>query len=216
MTREAQADREALAAKWYDAVVGDFVIADDVRGLIFDCDGTLVDTMPVHYAIWREVLAERGVVFTEQRFYELAGVPSVGVAETVAREQNVAVDARAIAADKDRRYLACEDHGAPIERVVRVARAERGRRKLAVASGNVTEIVIRTLRGAHIDDLFEVVVGADQVARGKPAPDVFLYAAERIGVPPSACLVYEDGDLGIEAAHAAGMRVVDIRSMRLV
>lgn len=190
-----------------------WTIPDDVEGLIFDCDGTLVDTMPAHYLVWREVLAEHGIAFGEKLFYELAGVPTVGVVEAAARVQGVTVDARAVGLEKDRRYLEREDKGAPIAPVVAVARAERGRRKLAVASGNVTEIVLRTLRGAQIEDLFEVVVGADQVARGKPAPDVFLRAAERIGVPPRACLVYEDGDLGIEAARAAGMRWVDIRPL---
>ncbi len=189
------------------------MIPEDVEGLIFDCDGTLVDTMPAHFVVWREVLAEHGIDFSEKRFYELAGVPSVGVVEAAARDQGVSVDARAVGAMKDARYLAREDKGAAIAPVVAIARAERGRRRLAVASGNVTEIVMRTLRGAHIEDLFEVVVGADQVARGKPAPDVFLRAAERIGVPPHACLVYEDGDLGIEAARAAGMRWVDVRPL---
>ncbi|MFO0681724.1 MAG: HAD-IA family hydrolase [Sandaracinus sp.] len=190
-----------------------WTIPDDVEGLIFDCDGTLVDTMPAHFVVWREVLAEHGIDFPEKLFYELAGVPSVGVVAAAARAQGVEVDARVVGALKDARYLSREDKGAAIAPVVAIARAERGRRKLAVASGNVTEIVMRTLRGARIDDLFEVVVGADQVARGKPSPDVFLRAAERIGVPPPACLVYEDGDLGIEAARAAGMRWVDVRPL---
>lgn len=187
------------------------MIPPDIRGLIFDCDGTLVDTMPVHFEVWREVLAEHGVAISEERFYQLAGVPSVGVAETLAAEQGRSVDARAIAEEKDRRYLVLDEHGRPLEPIVEIARREKGRLRLAVASGNVTSIVDRTLAGAGIAELFEVVIGADQVKRGKPSPDMFLLAAERIGVPPSECLVYEDADLGIAAAHAAGMRAVDVR-----
>lgn len=179
--------------------------------LIFDCDGTLVDTMPGHFVIWRDTLAPLGIPLDETRFYALAGVSSVGTVEILAREHGVTVDAASVAREKDRRYLAREATDRPIDVVVRIAREARGKKKLAVASGNVTSIVQRTLRGAGIDDLFEVVVGADQVAHGKPAPDLFLRAASLVGVAPARCVVLEDADLGIQAAHAAGMTAIDVR-----
>ncbi|MGZ3450293.1 MAG: HAD family hydrolase [Polyangiales bacterium] len=189
------------------------MIPSDVEGLIFDCDGTLVDTMPAHFRAWCETLAPYGLVLSEDRFYALAGVPTVRIVELLAAEQHVSVDAIALGREKDQHYLALGDHGGPIEPVVAIARREKGRRKLAVASGNFTELVWITLRSAGIADLFEVVVGADQVKHGKPAPDMFLLAAEKIGVAPSDCQVYEDADLGLQAAHAAGMRAVDIRPL---
>ncbi len=179
--------------------------------LIFDCDGTLVDTMPGHFVIWRDTLAPLGIALDETRFYALAGVSSVGTVEILAREHGVTVDAAAVARQKDRLYLAREATDRPIDVVVGIAREARGKKKLAVASGNVTSIVQRTLRGAGIDDLFEVVVGADQVAHGKPAPDLFLRAASLVGVTPARCVVLEDADLGIQAAHAAGMTAIDVR-----
>lgn len=179
--------------------------------LIFDCDGTLVDTMPGHYIIWREMLAGVGIALTHERFLALAGVSSVGTVEILAKEHGVTCDAVAIATEKDRRYLVRDATDRPIEIVVRIAREARGKKKLAVASGNVTTIVHRTLRGAGIDELFEVVVGADQVVHGKPAPDVFLRAASLLGVAPARCVVFEDADLGIRAAKAAGMGIIDVR-----
>lgn len=184
---------------------------DPYDALIFDCDGTLVDTMPGHFVIWKDTLAEHGIPLDEKRFYALAGVSSVGTVEILAREHGVTVDAAAIAIEKDRRYLAREASDAPIGVVVRLAREAHGKKKLAVASGNVTAIVERTLRGAGIAELFEVVVGADQVAHGKPAPDLFLRAASLLDVAPARCVVLEDADLGLRAAHAAGMAAVDVR-----
>jgi beta-phosphoglucomutase-like phosphatase (HAD superfamily) len=189
------------------------VIPPDIEGLIFDCDGTLVDTMPAHFRAWGEALAPHGLVLSEKQFYALAGVPTVRIVEILSTEQRVEVDPIAIGREKDQRYLDLDDHGGPIEKVVSIARAEKGRRRLAVASGNFTELVRITLRSAGIEDLFEIVIGADRVKHGKPAPDMFLLAAEEIGVPPGRCLVYEDADLGLEAARAAGMRAVDIRKM---
>jgi beta-phosphoglucomutase family hydrolase len=189
------------------------VIDEDIEGLVFDCDGTLVDTMPAHFRAWTEALAPHGLVLSEQQFYALAGVPTVRIVEILSAEQHVEVDPVAIGRAKDQRYVDLDDHGGPIEKVVSIARAERGRRKLAVASGNFTALVRLTLESAGIGDLFEIVIGADQVKHGKPAPDMFLLAAEKIGVPPSRCLVYEDADLGLEAARAAGMRAVDIRKL---
>jgi len=186
-------------------------IPAEFEALIFDCDGTLVDTMPAHYRAWREALDPVGIALSEERFYALAGVPTRDIVELLAREQAVTCDAAAVAHEKDARYLALEEQGVPIAAVVAVARRELGRRKLAVASGGKREVVVATLRAAGLADLFPVVITAEDVSRGKPAPDVFLVAAERLGVRPAACVVYEDADLGVEAGRAAGMAVVDVR-----
>ncbi len=184
------------------------------EALVFDCDGTLVDTMPVHYVAWCAALGRVGLSFPEDRFYALAGRPTVTIVETLAREPGIACDAAARAHEKERLYLDEVDRVRPIEPVVAVARRERAARKLAVASGGESTVVRRTLRAAGVADLFETVVGAEHVARGKPSPDPFLRAAELLGVRPERCVAYEDADLGIEAALAAGMTVVDVRPSR--
>jgi len=181
------------------------------EALIFDCDGTLVDTMPAHYEAWCAALAPVGIEFSRERFYALAGVPTVTIVETLAREQGITCDAVVTAHDKDRRFLPLIDRVVPIELVVAIARREHGHRKLAVASGGFRSVVQRTLEIVGIAELFDTIVAAEDVTRGKPAPDVFLRAAERLGVEPSRSIVYEDADLGLEAARAAGMACVDIR-----
>lgn len=186
-------------------------IPDHIEALIFDCDGTLVDTMPAHYEAWCEALAPVGIAFTKERFYALAGVPTVTIVELLSREQGVACDAVATAHDKDRRFLPLIDRVVAIERVASIARREHGRRKLAVASGGFSHVVRRTLDVVGMTPLFDAIVTAEDVARGKPAPDIFLRAASLLSVEPSRCIVYEDADLGLEAARAAGMVGVDIR-----
>jgi HAD superfamily hydrolase (TIGR01509 family) len=189
-------------------------IPPEYTALIFDCDGTLVDTMPAHYVAWCRALEPHGIALGHEQFLALAGKSTVATVELLAREQNVTCDAATIARAKDDLYRNGEHNAPAIEIVAAIARRERGRRKLAVASGNTTDIVHATLRGAGIHELFEVVIGADQVTRGKPAPDTFLLAAERLGAKPASCVVYEDADLGLQAARAAGMVAIDIRSFR--
>ncbi len=186
-------------------------IPDGIEALIFDCDGTLVDTMPAHYEAWCRALEVVGIEFTKERFYALAGVPTVTIVELLAREQGITCDAVATAHDKDRRFLPLIDHVVAIERVVAIARREHGRRKLAVASGGFANVVRRTLDVVGITPLFEAIVTAEDVTRGKPAPDAFLRAAELLAVEPTRCVVYEDADLGLQAARAAGMIGVDVR-----
>jgi len=186
-------------------------IPERFRGLIFDCDGTVVDTMPVHYRAWCQALQQVGIKFPEDRFYSFAGAPTVTIIQTLAREQNIACDPEAVAHTKERIYVESMGELEPIHSVVAIARRERGKRKLAIASGGWKRVVKESLTVIGVEDWFEAIVGADDVLDGKPAPDVFLKAAEIIGVPPEACLVYEDGDLGIEAARRAGMEVIDVR-----
>lgn len=181
--------------------------------LIFDCDGTLADTMPAHYQAWLDILRPHGVPFPEDRFYGLGGVPTTEISKLLFREAGLAVDPLAMAHAKEQAFLTRIAHVQPIERVVAVARAARGKLPMSVASGGQRPVVELTLTQIGIRDWFEILVTAEDTTRHKPEPDVFLEAARRMNVPPSICTVYEDTDLGIEAARRAGMQWVDIRVM---
>jgi HAD superfamily hydrolase (TIGR01509 family) len=182
------------------------------RGLIFDCDGTLVDSMPLHYQTWVTVLRRHGLEFPEARFYEWAGVPVDEIVGRLAREQGRTVDARAVAAERDSLFhsLPASDLR-PVAAVVEIARRFRGQLPLAVATGSTRTSAEASLRAIGILDWFDAVISSHEAGPPKPAPDVFLLAAKRIGVAPADCVAFEDGDAGLVSARAAGMHVVDIR-----
>lgn len=181
-------------------------------GLIFDCDGTLADTMPLHYEAWIATLAEFKLSLDEDRFYALGGWPSKSVAELLIIESHLTADPSAIVDRKEARFLTMLDRVTPIEPIVAEARAARGRLPMAVATGATSDVCLRILQTIGIADWFDTVVAADHVSKHKPEPDVFLEAARRMGVDPKRCLVYEDADPGVEAARRAGMDWVDVRS----
>lgn len=186
----------------------------NTHALIFDCDGTLADTMPVHYRAWTAMLAEHGLVFPEQQFFALAGMPTAGIIVRLAQEQGVPIEAAAIpamVADKERRYLTMLDEVRPVAVVAEIAARYRG--IMAVASGGEGWVVRRTLEVIGVAAWFDTVVGSEDTTRHKPEPDVFLEAARRLGVDPLHCAVFEDSDLGMEAARRAGMHGVDVREM---
>ncbi len=182
-------------------------------GLIFDCDGTLADTMPAHYRAWTDMLDRYGIPFTEERFYELGGVPTAQIIRILSGETGVPVtDVDRMVAEKEAAFLANLHAVRPLEAVVAVAAEWRGRLPLAVASGGYRETITRTLDQFGIRGWFAALVTAEDTARHKPEPDVFLEAARRLGVPAAACVVFEDTDIGLEAARRAGMAGVDVRS----
>ena len=182
------------------------------RGLVFDCDGTLADTMPAHYRAWTAMLGRHGIPFSEKRFYELGGVPTAQIIRILSAETGVPVtDVDAMVVEKETAFLAHLHAVQPLEAVVAVAAAYRGRLPMAVASGGYRETITRTLAQLGVRDWFDATVTAEDTARHKPEPDVFLEAARRLGVPPEACVVFEDTDIGLEAARRAGMASVDVR-----
>ena len=186
------------------------------KGFIFDLDGTLADTMPVHFAAWQEIAARHGLRFPKERFYSLGGVPTRKIAELLIQEAGVASDPLAVALEKEEAFVAALGRpGAvrPIQKVVDIARACRSHGAMAIASGGRRYLVERTLALIQIADWFQAVVTAEDTVRHKPEPDVFLEAARRLGVDPAACTVYEDTDLGLEAARRAGMAFVDVRPL---
>lgn len=181
------------------------------QALIFDCDGTLTDSMPVHYVAWRRTMDRWGIEFPEDRFYSLGGMPSDRIVRLLADEQGKSLDIAVAAAQKEEEFLTMLSRLEPIDPVVRVARHFFGQLPMAVASGGFREIIRLQLQQIGVQELFSVVVTAEDTERHKPHPDVFLEAAARLQAAPAECLVYEDSDLGIQAAIAAGMDYVDIR-----
>jgi beta-phosphoglucomutase-like phosphatase (HAD superfamily) len=184
-----------------------------VNALIFDCDGTLADTMPAHYRAWLEILAPHGIPFPEDRFYSMGGMPTTAILEILFAEAGKTPDLPRLSQAKEEAFLHRMGEIRPIEKVVALARAGRGNTPMAVASGGYRQLVEKTLRQIGVLDWFPVRVTAEDTLRHKPEPDVFLEAARRLGVAPADCTVYEDTDLGLEAARRAGMRGVDIRTL---
>jgi beta-phosphoglucomutase-like phosphatase (HAD superfamily) len=176
---------------------------------IFDCDGTLADTMPLHYRGWQRLVADYGGTFSEELFYSLAGTPTEGILEILRDEHGLKIlDVPSVARRKEEYFLEMLHEVKPIDAVVEIARDGHGRLPMAVASGGLRHYVELTLDFIGIRSLFDTVVCFEDCARAKPFPDPFLEAARRLRVAPEACLVFEDSHLGVQAATAAGMQCV--------
>jgi beta-phosphoglucomutase family hydrolase len=185
-----------------------------IQGLIFDFDGTLADTMPLHWQAWQIITARHGIHFPEERFYAYGGKPSREILRLLADEQRLDLDPLAVSKEKEAAYLPLVPTVRPVEPVLQIARDHHGKIPLAVASGGSQGNVIQVLEHLAIRHLFTAVVTSEDVVNQKPAPDIFLEAARRIGVPPQLCRAYEDTDLGLAAIRAAGMDAVDVRELR--
>ena len=185
-----------------------------IKGLIFDCDGTLADTMPLHWRAWNNVACRHGVHFSEERFYAMGGVPSRDILKLLRVEQALNIDPLAVAKEKEEEYIRIMHEVTLIDEVIAVARAHHGKIPMAVASGGNQIIICRVLEQLGIRQFFNAVVTSEMVQNQKPAPDIFLEAARRIGVEPRFCRAYEDTDIGLAAIRAAGMEAVDVRTMR--
>jgi len=178
-------------------------------GCIFDCDGTLADTMPLHYRAWRRIVEECGASFPEDLFYTLGGTPTEQILALLRDEHGLKVaDLGSVAARKEEYFLEFIHEVKPIEPVLQIARRWHTILPMAVASGGVRKYVEITLDAIGARHLFSAVVCVEDCARAKPFPDPFLEAARRLAVAPEECLVFEDSELGMQAAKAAGMQCV--------
>jgi beta-phosphoglucomutase family hydrolase len=182
----------------------------DFDGYIFDCDGTLADTMPLHYQAWCAALAEFSCDLPEALFYELGGVPTEQIVEILNERHGRHMPVVETAAHKERLYIQLVPQILPIQPVVDFACQLYGKKPLAVASGGHRAIIRKTLTAIGIVDRFDAIVGAEDYAHGKPAPDPFLEAARQLGVAPERCLAFEDTAIGIASATAAGMKTVRV------
>ncbi len=181
--------------------------------MIFDCDGTLADTMPVHYEAWAATLARHpGLELSEDRFYVLGGWPTLNIAELLKKETGLDFDTVELSHEKELEFERRLDHVRPIEPVVAKVRELRGKMPIAVATGGIRRICQTILHHIGLVGWFDAMVCAEDVPHHKPAPDIFLEAARRLKVPADECLVYEDTDPGLEAARRAGMATIDVRT----
>jgi HAD superfamily hydrolase (TIGR01509 family) len=195
--------------------IGSLVVPESgFKGVIFDCDGTLVDSMPMHFEAWCEALARFGAanIFKEDVFYAMGGRPTKDIVVELNAEYGLRLDPLAVAMAKRDAFLRGLKRVEIIEEVVDYARSLRGKMPMAVATGGTRLVIEKTLLHAGISELFDEVITADEVPIGKPSPAVYFEAALRLGIAPELCLAFEDAPAGILSAQAAGMQVVVVPS----
>ncbi|MCL2891265.1 fructose-1-phosphate/6-phosphogluconate phosphatase [Brenneria tiliae] len=186
---------------------------DRYQGLIFDMDGTILDTEPTHHKAWNRVLARYGMTYDAKAMTALNGSPTWRIAQAIIGSHQVDIDPYRLAAEKT--AVAEEmllDTVKPLP-LIDIVKSYRGRRPMAVGTGSTHGMADKLLTHLGLRDYFDAIVGADDVDNHKPFPDTFLRCAELIAVAPEHCVVFEDADYGIEAAARAKMAVVDVRKL---
>ncbi|PYT96627.1 MAG: haloacid dehalogenase [Acidobacteria bacterium] len=181
---------------------------------LFDCDGTIADSMPLHYLAWRTALAEWNCSFSEDLFYAWAGFAVAKIISILNEKHGLDMPVEEVARRKEELYLEAIPNLRAVPEVLEHINLQYGRIPLAVVSGSTRESVSASLRFLHLLDKFETLVCAGDYKEGKPDPEAFLIAAARLKVKPESCLVFEDGELGMVAAEAAGMATVKVPSRR--
>jgi HAD superfamily hydrolase (TIGR01509 family) len=181
---------------------------------IFDCDGTLADTMGLHFEAWQLALEPHGAILPEDLYYRWGGRPTREIVEALNQQQGLSMDAEAIVHIKEELYFDLLPGVQPIQAVVDIVHSLHGKKPMAVASGGGRKSVTSTLEGLGILQLFDAIVTSEDYKLGKPAPDPYLEAARRLGVFPSECLVFEDTEIGRQSAVAAGMACVIVDSRK--
>jgi HAD superfamily hydrolase (TIGR01509 family) len=182
------------------------------RAYLFDCDGTIADSMPLHYVAWTSALGEWGCVFEEELFYAWGGKPAPEIISDLNKMYGLKMPVMAVAERKERLYYDLLPQLKVIPEVLEHIEAQTGSIPFAVVSGSQPESVTASLTALGLLDKFEVIVCAGDYKKSKPHPDPFLLAAARLRVPPEYCLVFEDTEMGIQAATAAGMASVKVPS----
>jgi len=177
---------------------------------LFDCDGTIADSMPLHYVAWKTVLAEWNCAFEEKLFYAWGGMPVDEIISTLNARQGLHMPVEEVHRRKEAMYFERLGQLKGVPEVLEHIEASHGTIPFAVVSGSTRDSVVASLESLGLLDKFDTLVCAGDYAKSKPDPEPFLMAAERLGVAPKDCLVFEDTEMGIQAATAAGMASVKV------
>jgi HAD superfamily hydrolase (TIGR01509 family) len=177
---------------------------------LFDCDGTIADSMPLHYIAWQKALREWNCEFDEKLFYACGGMPTAEIVSMLNERQGLSMPVETVTQKKEDLFFDLLPQLKVIPEVLEHIEAQHGRIPLAVVSGGTRESVMASLVSLKLLDRFNTLVCAGDYTKGKPNPEAFLIAAARLGIAPEACLVFEDTDMGVRAATAAGMASVKI------
>jgi beta-phosphoglucomutase-like phosphatase (HAD superfamily) len=184
------------------------------KAYLFDCDGTIADSMPLHYIAWKKALEEWNCEFEEELFYAWGGMPIAEIISTLNERQGLRMPVEMVSRRKEGLYFELLSQLKAIPEVLEHIEDQHGRIPFAVVSGSTRESVTASLVTLKLLDRFDALVCAGDYQRSKPDPEAFLLAAAKLGVAPGDCLVFEDTEMGIQAATAAGMASVKIPSRR--
>ena len=184
--------------------------AGSFRAYLFDCDGTIADSMPLHYLAWKQALGEWNCEFDEKLFYAWGGMPVAEIISSLNQRHGLKMPVQTVAGRKENLYYELLPQLKAVPEVLEHIEEGHGRIPFAVVSGSTRESVAASLASLHLLDRFETLVCAGDYQESKPDPEGFLLAAARLGVVPESCLVFEDTEMGIQAARAAGMASVKV------
>jgi beta-phosphoglucomutase family hydrolase len=186
-------------------------VSPEAKALIFDLDGTLSDSLPVHVETWNKIGEKYGFVFNPKIVHEMTGRPTIEFARRVVEQYKLSVDPADIVKQKQTSFWKLAHLLQPVEEVVSIVKNYYGKLPMAVGTGASRKSAEIQLKALGITEYFDAIVSADDVTSHKPSPDTFLECARLMNVEPEFCQVFEDGDLGIAAAKKGGMMVVDVR-----
>ncbi len=181
------------------------------EALIFDCDGTLANTTPIHYQAWSAAIASLGGHLPRDWYYDHAGISTLELVSLINQTFGYAFDPQHVKQLKHRKFVEFSTQVTPVPEVLELVMTHAGKVKMAIASGGSRANVEATLKALKCGDKFDAIVTIEDVTKGKPEPELFLLASQRLVVDPALCVVYEDTDVGILAAQRAGMKWVNIR-----
>lgn len=188
---------------------------DDFAGLLFDLDGTLADSMPSHNRAWQKALLPYEVKLTTEQLMQLAGIPNHKTAEIFIERYSLPTTPETLVRAKEEYFERSLDQLKSVSKVEDIVQTYYQKKPLGLVSGSTKLSIDRSLKVLQLEDLFDCIVSCEDTTVGKPFPDPYLLAAKQLKVQPEQCLVFEDGDAGLESAKRANMSVVLVREGHL-
>ncbi len=185
-------------------------INPNARALIFDLDGTIADTMPVHFIAYKQILKEYGIDFTAELFDSLAGIPAVGTIRRLNEIFGTTMDPEKVGFLKEREYEKEMHLMKPVNPVIEIIKKYHGKMPMSIGTGGYRRLAWKSLEIIGVDSYFDILISTEDVEHSKPHPETFLKCAEKMNVDPKDCQVFEDGILGMQAAQSAGMMAVNV------